>query len=99
MTMVAKPCTTRHLLVNVGCHTDAHEQAKWFGDDSAMKAAKYQHEPRSLRGAAAVLRQLGSGHPLVARFRIGLEFAVSGHRDLNDMLEHHSEIARRLGEQ
>ncbi len=23
------------LLVNVGCHTDAHEQAKWFGDDIA----------------------------------------------------------------
>jgi hypothetical protein len=21
------------LLVGVGCHTDAHEQAKWFGDD------------------------------------------------------------------
>src|ERR1041384_1730031 len=21
------------LLINVGCHTDAHEQAKWFGDD------------------------------------------------------------------
>ena len=23
------------LLVNVGCHSDAHEQAKWFGDDIA----------------------------------------------------------------
>ena len=21
------------LLINVGCHTDAHEQARWFGDD------------------------------------------------------------------
>src|SRR6266540_4258591 len=21
------------LLINVGCHSDAHEQAKWFGDD------------------------------------------------------------------
>ena len=26
------------LLVNVGCHSDAHEQAKWFGDDIAVKA-------------------------------------------------------------
>ncbi len=25
------------LLVNVGCHTDAHEQAKWFGDDITLK--------------------------------------------------------------
>src|ERR1022692_587554 len=29
------------LLINVGCHSDAHEQAKWFGDDIAVKAAKY----------------------------------------------------------
>ena len=32
------------LLVNVGCHTDAHEQAKWFGDDIALKSDKYDHE-------------------------------------------------------
>jgi hypothetical protein len=24
------------LLVNVGRHTDSHEQAKWFGDDIAL---------------------------------------------------------------
>src|SRR6516162_9436344 len=35
------------LLVNVRCHTDAHEQAKWFGDDIAMKASKYDHGQRS----------------------------------------------------
>src|ERR1700741_929966 len=29
------------LLVNVGCHADAHEQAKWFGDDIALKSGKY----------------------------------------------------------
>jgi HD-GYP domain-containing protein (c-di-GMP phosphodiesterase class II) len=87
------------LLVNVGCHTDAHEQSKWFGDDIAMKAVKYTHGVHGLRSATAGMRQLGSGHPLLARFRIGLEFAVSGHRDLNQMIEHHSEMARRLGEQ
>jgi hypothetical protein len=32
------------LLVNVGCHADAHEQAKWFGDDIALKSGKYVHE-------------------------------------------------------
>jgi len=44
------------LLVNVGCHSDAHEQAKWFGDDIALKGAKYEHQQRSLAGAAATLR-------------------------------------------
>src|SRR5882724_7775865 len=29
------------LLVNVGCHADAHEQAKWFGDDITLKSGKY----------------------------------------------------------
>ena len=28
------------LLINVGCHSDAHEQAKWFGDDIALKSGK-----------------------------------------------------------
>src|SRR5215216_1605626 len=37
------------LLVNVGCHADAHEQAKWFGDDIALKAGKHCHELRSVR--------------------------------------------------
>ncbi len=30
------------LLVNVGCHTDAHEQAKWFGDDIGLKSLQVQ---------------------------------------------------------
>jgi hypothetical protein len=62
------------LLVNVGCHSDAHEQAKWFGDDIALKAGKYDHELRSVRA-------LGAGHPPLHRFRLGLEFALAGHRD------------------
>jgi hypothetical protein len=41
------------LLVNVGCHTDAHEQTKWFGDDIALKAGKYDHRLGSLRAARA----------------------------------------------
>jgi hypothetical protein len=32
------------LLVNVGCHSDAYEQARWCGDDIALKAAKYDHD-------------------------------------------------------
>ena len=87
------------LLVNVGCHTDAHEQAKWFGDDIAMKAGKYDHEFKSLGAAAAGLRQLGAGKPPLHRFRIGLEFVVSGHRDFDGMIDEHASRARALGEQ
>jgi HD-GYP domain-containing protein (c-di-GMP phosphodiesterase class II) len=87
------------LLVNVGCHSDAHEQAKWFGDDIAMKSRKYDHEFRSVRGAAAALRQLGSGSPPLHRFRVGLEFALSGRRDLDGMIARHAAMARTLAEQ
>jgi HD-GYP domain-containing protein (c-di-GMP phosphodiesterase class II) len=87
------------LLVGVGCHTDAHEQAKWFGDDIALKSGKYDHEFRSLRGAAAGMRRLGSGHAGSHRFRVALEFALSGHREVGDMINQHAAMTRTLGEQ
>ena len=87
------------LLVNVGCHTDAHEQAKWFGDDIALKAGKYDHELKSLRAAAAGMRLVGAGNPPLHRFRVGLEFALSGHRDVDGMIEHHAAMAQALAEQ
>ncbi len=87
------------LLINVGCHTDAHEQAKWFGDDIALRSTKYDHELRGVRATASGMRAIGSGHPLVQRFRIGMEFALFGHRDLDEMLDHHADLARSLAEQ
>jgi HD-GYP domain-containing protein (c-di-GMP phosphodiesterase class II) len=87
------------LLVGVGCHTDAHEQAKWFGDDIALKANKYDHELRSLRAAAAGMRRLGSGHAGSHRFRVALEFALSGHKEVADMITQHAKMTRMLGEE
>jgi HD-GYP domain-containing protein (c-di-GMP phosphodiesterase class II) len=87
------------LLINVGCHSDAHEQAKWFGDDIALKSDKYKYEFRSARAAVAGVRRIGAGHPPLHRFRLGLEFALSGHREVDDMIAHHAAIARSLGEQ
>ena len=87
------------LLINVGCHSDAHEQAKWFGDDIAMKSGKYDHEFRSLRAAAAGVRLIGAGNPPLHRFRVGLEFVLSGHRDVDGMIAQHATMARALAEQ
>ena len=87
------------LLVNVGCHSDAHEQAKWFGDDIALKAGKYDHDLRGVRAAVAALRLVGAGNPPFHRFRIGLEFAFSGHREFEGMIEQHAALARMLAEQ
>jgi HD-GYP domain-containing protein (c-di-GMP phosphodiesterase class II) len=84
------------LLLNVGCHSDAHEQAKWFGDDIRMKSTKYEHDIHSTRSTLAMVALLGSGNPPLHRFRVGLEFALHGHRDLDHMIESHSALARRL---
>src|SRR5919201_2308791 len=87
------------LLINVGCHSDAHEQAKWFGDDIAVKSIKYDHEPRSLAMSFAGMRFGGADYPPLHRFRLGLEFVLSGHREVDGMIEHHAAIARSMGEQ
>ena len=87
------------LLVNVGCHADAHEQAKWFGDDITLKSGKYAHELGSVRGTLATVRLVGAGNPPLHRFRVGLEFAFSGHRQLDGMISQHAALARTLAEQ
>jgi HD-GYP domain-containing protein (c-di-GMP phosphodiesterase class II) len=87
------------LLVNVGCHTDAHEQARWFGDDIAMRATKYQHEPFSAGDIASMLRLLGGGGTPLHRVRVALDFAWSGRKEMDGMIAGHARMARALGEQ
>jgi HD-GYP domain-containing protein (c-di-GMP phosphodiesterase class II) len=87
------------LLVNVGCHTDAHEQAHWFGDDVAFKATKYGPEPFSAADLLSMLRMLGSGGTPLHRIRVGLDFAWSGRKDLDGMIGRHASLARSLGEE
>jgi HD-GYP domain-containing protein (c-di-GMP phosphodiesterase class II) len=86
------------LLVNVGCHADAHEQAKWFGDDIALKATKYQHDFRSVAGVLTGVRAIGAGNPPLHRLRVGLAFALGGHREVDAMIEQHAELACRLSD-
>ncbi len=88
------------LLVNVGCHSDAHEQAKWFGDDIAVKSMKYDHDMRSVGGAVAAVRHIGGrGNPPLHRLRVGLAFAISGRHDMdNDVLGNHAAIAASLAQ-
>jgi HD-GYP domain-containing protein (c-di-GMP phosphodiesterase class II) len=87
------------LLVNVGCHTDAYEQAQWFGDDIALKATKYEYEPVSLGDIAASMRLLGSGGSPLHRVRVAFDFAVSGRKELDGMIAGHAQAARALGEE
>src|SRR5205823_6194565 len=62
----------------------------------ALKAVKYKGQRAA---AAAAMRLVGSGNPPLHRFRVGLEFVLSGHREVDDMMNHHAAIARTLAEQ
>jgi HD-GYP domain-containing protein (c-di-GMP phosphodiesterase class II) len=79
------------LLAWVGCHVDAYEQAKWFGDDHAMKSDSTRVDFGSARaGMGFVVRHLGAGQPFAARVRAGLGFfAGGGAKDLEVMLQNH----------
>ncbi len=81
------------LLVNVGCHTDAHEQAKWFGDDITLRSTKFDYEPRSFAEAAAMVRMIGAGASPWDRLRTGLELATTGRTALASMLVMHARLA------
>src|ERR687886_2188316 len=86
------------LLAWVGCHTDAYEQAKWFGDDIAVKADGFLVEET---GPAFLLSHLGAGKPLLERARLGLALPLAARRGMLVDLENHwraaDELARRLG--
>jgi HD-GYP domain-containing protein (c-di-GMP phosphodiesterase class II) len=86
------------LLINVGCHSDAHEQAKWFGDDIALKSRKYANAT-GLRGLVGMLSTVGAGKPPLMRVRVALELLISGRRDIGNMIELHAKLAQNLARQ
>jgi len=90
------------LLAWVGCHVDAYEQAKWFGDDTALKADVRRVDfATAAAGPLFMLRHLGAGRPAVERARLGVTFTGDGRRAAEAMLENHwlaaDALAARLG--
>ena len=78
------------LLAWVGCHVDAYEQAKWFGDDTVFKGEARQVDMgRPLSAGAFVLGRLGSDRPLIQRALTGIAFLGDGRRAVQDMVENH----------
>jgi HD-GYP domain-containing protein (c-di-GMP phosphodiesterase class II) len=90
------------LLAWVGCHVDAYEQAKWFGDDTAFKT-DFRHTDFASAPAQALfmMRHLGTGRPAAERARLGLAFLGGGRRAAESMLANHwlaaDGLAARLG--
>jgi len=86
------------MLAWVGCHVDAYEQAKWFGDDLALKA-DFRRVDFSSPGVQRlfILRHLGAGSSLPKRVEVGVEFArEGGGQNAADMLANHWRAADHL---
>ena len=86
----------------VGCHVDAYEQAKWFGDEMALKADARDVDFATTRAAVAfTLGHVAAGRPLLHRARASIGFIGGGMRDAEAMLENHwravDAFAARLG--
>jgi HD-GYP domain-containing protein (c-di-GMP phosphodiesterase class II) len=87
----------------VGCHVDAYEQAKWFGDDLALKA---DFRTVDFSGMAPqqrfILRHIGAGKPVLQRAGIGADFVLNGGRQAaEEMITNHwraaDDLAARFG--
>jgi HD-GYP domain-containing protein (c-di-GMP phosphodiesterase class II) len=89
------------LIAWVGCHVDAYEQAKWFGDDVALKADAQRVDMVGLRARTFMLGHVGAGQGLVERTRLGVKFLAEGQRAASAMVENHwaatNELAAGLG--
>lgn len=78
------------LIAWVGCHVDAYEQAKWFGDEAALKADFRRTDFRSGPAEAMfVLRHLGAGQGALDRARLAVAFPGEGSRAAGSMLRNH----------
>jgi HD-GYP domain-containing protein (c-di-GMP phosphodiesterase class II) len=88
------------LIAWVGCHVDAYEQAKWFGDDLALKADTRRVDMAGLPGKVHVLSHVGAGRGLLERGRLGVRFVGDGLRP-KEAIENHwlatNELAAALG--
>jgi HD-GYP domain-containing protein (c-di-GMP phosphodiesterase class II) len=90
------------LLAWVGCHVDAYEQAKWFGDDLALKADYRQVDfAGPIAAGRFMVEHFGAGLPLVERAKLGAELVRTGRPRRLAVMERHcyaaSELAARLG--
>ncbi len=90
------------LLMNVYCHADASEQAKWFGDDISFKGDAFDMiEMSTAQTIAFIFRRVASHGSVSERAKRVASFAASGQKEVMAFLTTHStlgsQFAERLG--
>ena len=86
------------LLACVGCFADAHEQARWFGDDIALKADMYDVNFAGFPMMSFMMRHVATGEPVHRRTGRMLAFMAGGRREVEGMYVTHCLVAGMLAE-
>jgi len=87
------------LMMNVYCHADAAEQARWFGDEISFKGDSFALLDMNTAGIIAFLvRRLGSHGSGMARARRLAAFPISGQKQVMAFLNTHSTLGSQFAE-
>jgi HD-GYP domain-containing protein (c-di-GMP phosphodiesterase class II) len=88
------------LMMNVYCHADAAEQARWFGDDISMKSDTFDMLDMSTARMVTLLwRRAGSHGSGVARARRLATFPVAGVKQMLSFATTHCTLGSQFAEQ
>jgi hypothetical protein len=87
------------LLMNVYCHADAAEQARWFGDDISFKGDGFEIlDMSSAQAVSFILRRVGSHGGGIDRARRLAAFPNAGLKQMFAFLTTHSTLAGQFAE-
>lgn len=95
-TTVSPRCTS-----SVGCHSDAYEQAKWFGDDLSSKSDAHYATDWGRVGPATsfMVKHIGgAGRRLPERARVGLAFVGAGRQAMMAMAVNQVYVCRDVSD-
>lgn len=87
------------LLAWVGCTADAHELAKLFGDDIALRADTYQVDMAGLPLLGFMLRHAGAGGSAARQARLAGSLILTGGRAAADSMLAHCQVASAFADQ
>ena len=86
------------LLACVGCYADAHEQARWFGDDIALKGDMYDVDFAGMPMMAFMMRHVAHEDPPAKRAGRVISFMTKGRHEVDGMYVTHCLVAGTLAE-
>lgn len=84
------------LIAWMGCHSNSHEQAKWFGDDIGLRAGVYSVDMTPFKLARFSMGRVGAGTSPARRARTVAEFMLSGRKAVDPTRIIHCSVAGEL---